>query len=807
MSCQDDNNIPLNQVSEEEDSQFSQNFGNSQESRFIGTVVNENNNPISGVSVTIGNAIAITDSNGVFAIEQATVYEKFAYIRASKAGFIDGSRTIVPSNGVNQIKIMLLDMEVVATINSGEQSTVSLPNGTAIDFSGDYVNTLGNAYSGSVQVILKHLSPEDDNLNIMMPGMLFAENANGEPRALETYGMVAVELRGANNEELQLANGSPAQITVPLPATLTNAPAIIPLWYFDEANGYWKEEGQATLQGNTYVGDVTHFSFWNYDAQFPAIYLCINLVDEQGEPISTYVTLTHSNNSYLYPTTSGYTSPNGVVCGLVPQDEELIFNIPSYGCANSSFSTTIGPFSEDATITVTVTGSNAATTLTGTFNDCLGNPITNGYMQLYYNNEPHTIPVTNGMITQVIEFCDTNTAFSAQVIDLNASQSTHVVTGNFTAPTTDLGTSMSCVDLSDSDNDGVIDIDEDINGNNNLDDDDTDGDQIPNYLDEDDDGDGVNTIDEDRDNDGDPTNDDSDGDQIPDYLDSQDVVVNFSEVFAQGCDPYNSPTDLTVDYPVGSYNNTYMYYETQADAEAEVNPIANPEAYININMLQIVFVKATNTISNQSAIGEIYLNAMQYQDSDQDGLTDCEELTGVDDPNFNCNPNGYITDPDNPDTDGDGFNDCDETQAGTDPTDINDFPTSTGLTLEKTGVVQDSNQNNVIDFGDEIIYTFTITNDNNFYIQNLLLQDPLLGYSDYQITTILEAGDTFTFTAVYQITTQDIATGQVTNTATIDAQDEQNNPLSDVSDDPTDPTDVDTEGDGEPDDVTVIDLQ
>jgi hypothetical protein len=56
-------------------------------------------------------------------------------------------------------------------------------------------------------------------------------------------------------------------------------------------------------------------------------------------------------------------------------------------------------------------------------------------------------------------------------------------------------------------------------------------------------------------------------------------------------------------------------------------------------------------------------------DSDRDGLTDEEELTGIDDPLTPANPNGHLTDPGNPDSDGDGMVDGDEALAGTDPND------------------------------------------------------------------------------------------------------------------------------------------
>jgi len=75
----------------------------------------------------------------------------------------------------------------------------------------------------------------------------------------------------------------------------------------------------------------------------------------------------------------------------------------------------------------------------------------------------------------------------------------------------------------DDDNDNVLtsaEVD-----NNDADDPsflDTDGDGIPNYLDDDDDGDGILTRNEDIDGDGDPRNDDSDNDGIDNYLDDDD---------------------------------------------------------------------------------------------------------------------------------------------------------------------------------------------------------------------------------------------------------------------------------------------
>ena len=552
-ACENDNNIPLNENAlDGEANPFLQNFGDAIQARFIGTVVNEQNNPISGVTISIGTTDSTTDANGVFSIVNATVFQEFAHVKATKSGFIDGSRSLVPTSGVNQVKIMLLSLDPLATITSGQAFTIDFPDGTEVDLPANYINQFGGPYQGNVDVIIKTLNIDDENMQLQMPGNLTAQNIDGDLRVLESYGMIAVELRGEGGEELNIDPETPATIRIPVGSSAINPPATIPLWSFDKENGFWVEEGFATLEGNRYVGEVSHFSFWNCDVPFETVNFCVTIVDVNNNPIPNTIVQLEREVSGWTSITSGYTDNDGLVCGLVPVNEALTLIIPDFGCTNNEFSMTLGPYSEDQNISVTVQNSNALTTgFTATFNDCDGDAITNGYLQLFYDNESQIIPITNGEISLVIDYCSANTSFSAQVIDINNSQSSVVINGNFTSPTTALGTEMSCTDLTDTDSDGVIDIDEDINGNNNLDDDDTDGDNTPDYLDEDDDGDGVNTADEDLDNDGNPTNDDTDGDGIPNYLDNDndnDGLTDIEELtgidnLQNNCNPNGNITD------------------------------------------------------------------------------------------------------------------------------------------------------------------------------------------------------------------------------------------------------------------------
>ena len=645
FSCENDDNVIPQQVAEEEQPEtpinFEENFGSTVSARFLGRIVDEDNDPIQGVTIRIGTTVTTTDLFGMFSASSSEVFEKFAYINAEKTGYIKGSRALTPSTTeVNRVEIMLLKEDVIATIASGETAMVNLTNGTEVSFSGNYTREDGTPYSGQVDVVLKHLSPEDENMDAMMPGMLYAQDGSGDAVALETYGMVAVELKSSSGEALQLSEGSTSQITMPVPANSVNPPATIPLWHFDEEAGYWIEEGEATLQGNMYVGEVSHFSFWNYDYPYPSIFLCITLVDEGGRPLAyneldLYSALLNSTGTY------GYTNNVGTECGQVPADEELTVTVPNPLCPGEPFSTTVGPFSTDTNITVTVVGNQNTTTLEGTFVNCDGDNVTDGYIQLFINGNSEIIPVTDGTINYTISYCDT-LEYSLKGVDVISNQVTEIITGTLDgSETVDLGALSSCTGFEDTDGDGVFDTFEDINGDNDLTNDDTDDDGIPNYQDADDDGDGVDTADEDYDGDNDPTNDDSDGDGTPDYLDTEDVMVFSTEVAGIGCDPVQFDLDA-VAASEGNDLHTYAFYLTEADALAESSPLSSPFGVSIADLssnTQNIYVVATNNISNQTAIGQVFLYWVS-EDSDNDGLTDCEETTGIDDPNTDLVPAG-----------------------------------------------------------------------------------------------------------------------------------------------------------------------
>lgn len=295
---------------------------------FKGIVVDQYNNALANVSVKINDKTATTDANGVFTYSNIQVLERFAYFTSTKVGFIDGSRTLMTHEGLNSLKIMMLPETVVATIASGTTKLVALPNGVKVTFDGSFMKLDGSSYNGNVKVVMNHLDTADKNVFDKMPGTLLALNSQGEYKGLETYGMINVELRGINNEKLQIATGHKANIELPIAANqLDTAPSRIPLWHFDEIAGIWKEEGFSTRVGSVYKGVVSHFSWWNNDDAYVVATLNVTVKNDDGTPVNNVrITINRfagSTGDVLMDL--GVTNSNGTLSSPIPINEPLVF--------------------------------------------------------------------------------------------------------------------------------------------------------------------------------------------------------------------------------------------------------------------------------------------------------------------------------------------------------------------------------------------------------------------------------------------------------------------------------------------------
>ncbi|MBS4042883.1 MAG: hypothetical protein KGZ59_03625 [Chitinophagaceae bacterium] len=384
-----------------------------------GTIIAQDGNPLENVEVSIGSSTTYTDIDGNFIISKATLSENAGFIKASKFGYFTGSRTIMAiANSVNHVFIQLVTKTKSGSFVNANGGTINIATGGSIIFPSNAVVTKsGTNYTGTVNVSAYFLDPSSEHCYNEMPGALRGINLNNDEQELTTYGMMAVELNGTNGEALQLAPNKNAIISFPIvSATQVTAPASIPLWFFDETKGMWVEEGSATKVGNTYVGSVSHFTWWNCDWGGGPITYTSTFIDQNGNALSNYRVYYITSSGWGGGGGSGLTASNGSLRGTIPINRQIIVKVMS-NCSNTVlFTTTVGPFSQNTNGgTHVVNVPNSTVTIIGTVKDCNNNLVANGYALIRYKNKIYYTYISNGLFTNTIFNCSSNYSGTALV--------------------------------------------------------------------------------------------------------------------------------------------------------------------------------------------------------------------------------------------------------------------------------------------------------------------------------------------------------------------------------------------------------
>jgi len=278
---------------------------------------------------------------------------------------------------------------------------------------------------------------------------------------------------------------------------------------------------------------------------------------------------------------------------------------------------------------------------------------------------------------------------------------------------------------------------------------------------------------------GDPVNDDESDD--PDTPDPDDPTVS-------DLTPYQSPA-LTTVKTVLNYIDNGLAGDSAGDV-IEYDISVDNSGNVTLSNLQIIDLLVSNTGGTIT-----YTSG----DTDSDGLLDVDETW-----HFTASYTVTQSDIDNGsveniavayalDSNGTPLNSIDN--------DIHTFVQDPQMEVTKVDALPSN-----VAVGEYITYTIVVTNTGNVTLDAISVSDTNATMNGVGSTPALAPGDSVTFTAVHQITQEDMDNGFVDNQATGTATAPNGNNINDLSDDTDDATDNDTEGDGEPDDVTHTDL-
>jgi len=441
-SCEDDI------VGEQESKEIFQEPTTIFTSSVSGIVTTTDGEAMPEVTVRYNNTNYYTDENGYFKIENVKAGEDGGILKFEAGDYFENYKYFIPTaNRQSFMRVHMVNRDITGKISGSAGGSLTLPGEGRIEFpESAFVDENNVSYEGEVSVYAHWFDPSSSAFSPSMPGDLRAIQSNGEQAQLATYGMMAVELESSNGSELQLADGKKATLTFPVPNfLLNNAPSTIETWSLNESTVYWEEEDVATLEGNTYVAEVSHFSFWNCDAPFPLVNITGKVVDQDGNPLKyARICIVAFNGSQ---TGYGWTDSQGVFAGKVPRNQELILQIKDE-CGNVVFEELVGPFSNNASFGEIVVTATSKTTLVGQL-VCNGMPVTSGYAKITVNEDIFYIAEVDeqGFFEQPVFRCEIS-ELKVQGFDIdNARVSDELSFTNPSGGTLDVGELEVCSQL------------------------------------------------------------------------------------------------------------------------------------------------------------------------------------------------------------------------------------------------------------------------------------------------------------------------------------------------------------------------
>ena len=229
-------------------------------------IVGDNNAPVSGATIKINDETK-TESTSTHLRENVAAGK--AFIKVSKTGYLATMKYEPVATGyttVATVSLVLTSGNIMAkTIDlTVDQPNVEFKEGSeekrvTIDFP-----ALDDA-TASQTVEVFHNQPTDNKDVVAFPGVFMGvPTGQTDEVPFETYGYINVNLNGASIPE-----GKVATVTIYCDAVtaVVAPPATMPLWYFNETEQKWKQEGNATWDSTlkAYVAQVSHFSWYNLD--------------------------------------------------------------------------------------------------------------------------------------------------------------------------------------------------------------------------------------------------------------------------------------------------------------------------------------------------------------------------------------------------------------------------------------------------------------------------------------------------------------------------------------------------------------
>lgn len=220
---------------------------------------------LANVTVRINGCLTQTDAQGFYELNDIAVSDR-AVVTFELDGYYMNSEIIAIQEYSDGTTLSPNYLES-SLDKYDDQNTADSQNGKlwsyffGIDIAGGiYTDNAGNTYSGNVTAHVAYEDVATEKGREVFPGEYEGKNSNGMTVPFISYGFMVVDLKDDSGNALSISD----DITLTFHNATGATAEIIPLWFYDYAQGIWIEEGYATrLADGKYEGAVSHPGTWS----------------------------------------------------------------------------------------------------------------------------------------------------------------------------------------------------------------------------------------------------------------------------------------------------------------------------------------------------------------------------------------------------------------------------------------------------------------------------------------------------------------------------------------------------------------
>lgn len=315
-----------------------------------GIVTRRNGNALANATVElIGTGlVTVTTSDGRYNFSNAPLPVDGVAMTVTHASIFPEHRFFKTQSGSSH----RLDVATFAANPNGvvfgeEGGTVTI-DGASLTINPASTLLDGQPYSGRINISMRY---EDPNEPVEMRES--AGNAPGKHPvrdrvALESYGMVQLQLTSQDNQILTIDSSSPARINFPSGPIEQFMPEDSVLFWSHEPDGWHFTTNNSTANEGMIEADILGGGYFQFASPSPPTEFCGRLTDPAGTPLQgIFFNLQLEQGGPIY---SFRTDEAGRFCALVPENQTLLLSFTD-PCSGLDITSEIGPFSgEDSNI-------------------------------------------------------------------------------------------------------------------------------------------------------------------------------------------------------------------------------------------------------------------------------------------------------------------------------------------------------------------------------------------------------------------------------------------------------------------------